>query len=175
MYKAYNDYELLYMVKEGDTVALDILLKKYELFIYKKVYSFFYHDESGDYFQEGVLCLYKAIETFDESYNKTFMRYFEVIINRHFINIYKKNKRYYEMLESYRNELLIEETENKIIEEDIKIIFKSSLEQKVYEMFYLNNKKVKEIAEELNLEVKQIYNAIYRIKSKLLDIYKEEK
>ena len=41
------------MVKEGDTVALDILLKKYERFIYKKVYSFFYYDESGDYFQEG--------------------------------------------------------------------------------------------------------------------------
>lgn len=175
MYKAYNDYELLYMVKEGDTVALDILLKKYERFIYKKVYAFFYHDEMGDYFQEGVLCLYKAIETFDDSYNKTFMRYFEVIINRHFINLHKKNKRYYEMLESYKNELLIEEAENKIFEESANIVFKSPLEQKVYEMFYLNNKKVKEIAEELKLESKQIYNAIYRIKSKLLDMYKEEK
>lgn len=175
MYKAYNDYELIYMVKEGDTVALDILLKKYERFIYKKVYSFFYHDELGDYFQEGVICLYKAIETFDESYNKTFMRYFEVIINRHFINIHKKNKRYYEMLETYKNELLIQEKEKKILEEEKEITFKSSLEQKVYELFYLNNKKVKEISEELNLEAKQIYNAIYRIKNKLLEIYKEEK
>ncbi len=174
MYKAYNDYELLYMVKEGDTVALDILLKKYERFIYKKVYSFFYHDESGDYFQEGVLCLYKAIETFDESYNKTFMRYFEVILTRHFINLHKKNKRYYEMLETYKNELLIEEKEKVILEEDTNISFKSSLEQKVYELHFLNNKKVKEICEELKLEPKQIYNAIYRIKNKLLDIYKDK-
>ena len=61
-----------------------------------------------------------------------------------------------------------------ILEENINISFKSSLEQKVYELHFLNNKKVKEICEELNLEAKQIYNAIYRIKNKLLDMYKDK-
>lgn len=173
MYKAYNDYELLYLVKEKDTVALDILLKKYERFIYKKVYSFFFHDD-GDYFQEGVLCLYKAIETFDDRYNKTFMRYFEVILTRHFINIYNKNKRYLQMIESCKQAFLVQETEEAMLEIPLeRPIFKSQTEQKIYELYYINNKKVKEISGLLNLNAKQIYNAIYRIKHKLLDIYQE--
>ncbi|MFA5720443.1 MAG: sigma-70 family RNA polymerase sigma factor [Acholeplasmataceae bacterium] len=172
MYKAYNDYELLYLVKEKDTVALNILLKKYERFIYKKVYTFFFHDD-GDYFQEGLLCLYKAIETFDDRFNKTFMRYFEVILNRHFINIYNKNKRYNEMIESCKNELMVEEEPSSEIEYINRPTFKSEIEQKVYELYYINNKKVKEISALLNLNAKQIYNAIYRIKHKLLDIYQE--
>ena len=172
MYRAYNDYELLYMVKQQATVALNILLKKYERFIYKKVYTFFF-DDDGDYFQEGVLCLYKAIETFDDRYNKTFMRYFEVILNRHFINIYHKNKRYYEMIESCKNAFLIEESLTEVEVERIKPTFKSEIEQQIYHLYYVNNKKVKEIALELKLSAKQIYNAIYRIKHKLLDIYQE--
>ena len=58
-YKAYNDYELLYLVNnQQDMVALDILLKKYEKFIYKKINSFFPRSKDvDDYYQEGLLSL----------------------------------------------------------------------------------------------------------------------
>lgn len=173
MYKAYNDYELLYMVKLQDTVALDILLRKYERYIYKKAYSFFYTDEDGDYFQEGILSLYRAIETFDDRYNKTFMRYFEVLIDRHFINLYNKQKRYLKAIETIKMELLIEEEQEEELEPTLIYEFKSYAEQTIYDLYFLKNLKVSLISKKTGLDSKQIYNAIYRIKQKILEVYKK--
>ena len=40
-YKAYNDYELIYMVQDQqDMMALDILFTKYDKFIHKKISQF---------------------------------------------------------------------------------------------------------------------------------------
>lgn len=173
MYKAYNDYELLYMVKLQDTVALDILLRKYERYIYKKVYSFFYTDEDGDYFQEGILSLYRAIETFDDRYNKTFMRYFEVLIDRHFINLYNKQKRYLKAIETIKMELLIEEEQEEVLEPTLMYEFKSHAEQTIYDLYFVKNLKVSLISKKTGLSSKQVYNAIYRIKQKILEVYKK--
>lgn len=172
MYKAYNDYELLYLVKEKhDHIALDILIKKYEKYIYKKIYSFFPREkEVDDYFQEGILCLYKAINSFDDQYNKTFMRYFEVLINRHLINIYHKNKREEEKLlmiinEAYVEEQTYNEPETNML--DIKIHFSSDVEQIIYQYYFVEGRKINHISDKLNMTKKQVYNAIYRVKQKI--------
>jgi len=169
--KRYNDYELLYMVKENHcSIALDILLKKYQNFIYKKIHSFFFYEKYyDDYFQEGVICLLKAINSFEEKYNKTFMRYFEVILIRHYSCLHQKNKREWHGLQALKDDFVIgEETSNSYHYEKIK--FKSKLEQDVYELYYLKNKTITKIAEILTLNSKQVYNAIYRIKRKLKKI-----
>ena len=171
-YKAYNDYELLYLVNnQQDMVAFDILLKKYEKFIYKKINSFFPRSKDiDDYYQEGLLSLYKAIRSFKDSYNKTFMRYFEVILDRCYINIYHKQKREKEQFFLYINECHIEEFYEPSLEDDITndIKFNNIREQKVYELYFLENKTINYISENLQLNKKQIYNTIYKIKKKLL-------
>ncbi len=167
-YKAYNDYELVYMVNENnDELAFNILLKKYQNYIYKKVHQFFfYENEIDDYFQEGIFCLVKAIQSFDQKYNKTFMRYFEVIINRHFINLHRNNKKLWQTYQNLKDTFVVEEQEQYYYDFD-KIKFKSAIEQKVYQYYYLEGKTIKFIEESLNLNSKQVYNAICRIKNKI--------
>jgi RNA polymerase sporulation-specific sigma factor len=74
IYKIMNDYELVYLIRtQKDSIAFDFLFQKYKKFIWK--YIHFMHieyKEQDDFFQEGILTLYKAVETFDESRNKTF-------------------------------------------------------------------------------------------------------
>lgn len=176
-YKGHNDYELLYMVNDhNDMVALDILLKKYEKYIYKLVHRFFYYEmEKDDYFQEGILVLYKAIKTFDDRYNKTFMRYFEVLISRHFINIYHKHKRESLSMVAFINELIIEESIPTNESYEVNMInptFKSKKEQIVFTYYFKENRSIQSITEQTGLNAKQIYNAIYRIRKKLSEEHK---
>lgn len=171
-YKAYNDYELLYQYKEKhDEVALKILIQKYEKFIYKKVYSFFsWEKDIDDYYQEGLLCLLRAIRSFKDEFNKTFMRYFEIIINRHFINLYHRDKRDQEKILMLLNEAEIEfqmaceEPEEKI---EINVSFNSRTEDLIYHYYFKEGKSVNFLIDNLKLTKKQVYNAIYRVKRKL--------
>lgn len=179
-YKAYNDYELLYLSKEeNDQVALEILIKKYTKFIYKKVISFFpYKYDVEDYFQEGLICLIKAVESFKDVYNKTFMRYFEVLLDRRFINIYHKNRREIEKYSLLINEAVVEQYINEPEEENeivINIKFSSEVEEIIYNYYFQEGKKVSYIVKQLNLTRKQVYNAIYRVKGKLTAELKKEK
>lgn len=179
-YKAYNDYELLYLVKErNNQKALEILIKKYEKYIYKKAISFFPREkELDDYYQEGVLCLYKAIDSFDDKYNKTFMRYFEVVLNRHYINMYHKNKRETEQTLMLVNEAIVNEQnfyEEKELSVELNVELGSKIEELVYLYYFQQGKSVNYLCETLELTRKQVYNAIYRVKQKLADQIKIKK
>lgn len=87
-----NDYELIYLVQNHrDGIALEYLFKKYKLLIWKYIHMYdvpYY--ERDDFLQEGYLMLNKAINLFDESKNKTFTRYFELILKRKFWALLKK-------------------------------------------------------------------------------------
>ena len=57
--------------------------------------------------QEGLIMLHKAVITFKPEFNKTFMRYFEVLLERKFINLLRKRQRKYfneEQVNSIRND-----------------------------------------------------------------------
>ena len=81
-----NDYELVYLIRfEQCQVALDFLYMKYSRFIWKQIHVLHVnHYEQDDFHQEGLLMLHKAVTTFNEAKNKTFMRYFDLILKRHF-------------------------------------------------------------------------------------------
>lgn len=179
-YKAYNDYELLYLFKERhDQIALEILIKKYEKFIYKRIISFFPRKKDlEDYYQEGLLALYRAINSFDDKYNKTFMRYFEVILNRHLINLYHKNKRDDEKTLMLINEATVEEQitiSRSNFQKEIDVTLGSRLEELIYLYYFLEGKSVNYLSEKLNLTKKQAYNGIYRVKQKVALQIKEKK
>ncbi len=171
LFQGLNDYEIIYLIKDGNELAYEIMFKKYECFIYKKIRDYgisnLYVDE---YLQEGLITLNKAIFKFDDSFNKSFMRFFELLLERHFINMLKRNKITYEEL----NENLFEANDN-VLEETVVYYqskmnfskFKSKIEQIVYKEYYLENWSIEHISEKYGIETPCIYNAIRRIKKKL--------
>ena len=158
-----NDYELIYLVQNHqDGIALEFLFDKYKLLIWKYIHQYevpYYERE--DFFQEGLIMLHKAVLRFDEAKNKTFTRYFELILKRRFWALLKK-------LPKYVIKEIPDISGGYIIEEEpvISIDLKSDLEKTIFKMYFLNQEKVKTISKKTGYTRKQIYNAIYRIKDK---------
>jgi RNA polymerase sporulation-specific sigma factor len=160
-----NDYEIIYMIKFNiDEHAFAFMLKKYEKFIWKKIHSMYVHeDEKHDFFQESMILLNKAIQTFDESYNKTFTRYFELILIRKLIALKKETKQYVLRESSFFYQL--ESPESK--KETRQFTFDDEKKQMVYQSYFENRRSIEYISQTLHLTKKQVYNIIYQIKQKI--------
>ena len=164
-----NDNWLIYLYKsENSEVALKALFEKYDRFIYKTIYSFYVPQiEVEDFHQEGLIVLMRAINSYNENYTKTFMRYFELILQREIIK--QKNKLHHDLHFDF-----IEEMESIIplyYDQDIlDISFKNPIEQFVYEQYFINGITLENIQKEKNLNKKQIYNIMYKIKEKLRNV-----
>jgi len=158
-----NDYELIYLIhSENDEAALDFMFKKYHKFIWKYIHLLDVETkEHDDLHQEGVLVLHRAIKTFDASRNKSFTRYFELILRRQLYHLKSSLPDYY----------LFDNTDfckgaSYIEEEPEFISLNSDLEKIVYEEYFLNRKPVSQITREHLYSKKQVYNTIFRIKEK---------
>jgi RNA polymerase sporulation-specific sigma factor len=163
MLRVMNDYELIYLIQsEHDELALNFMFEKYHKFIWKQVHLLSIESkERDDFHQEGILMLHKAIKTFKPEKNKCFMRYFELILKRHF----------YQLKRSIPDYFLYEHTDfckgvSYIEEEPLTLDLKSELEQIVYESYFKNRTSVLEISKRTQYTKKQIYNSIYRIREK---------
>lgn len=158
-----NDYELIYLIQtDGCEHALQFMYQKYQRFIWKQVHNLHLEQkEYDDFHQEGLLMLFKAIKTFNEHYKKSFTRYFELILKRHFYSLIRSLPRYmlYETTDFVKECVLMEE-------EIEYMTFESEIESVVHERYFINKESVKQIAYETKFQEKQIYNAIYRIKEK---------
>lgn len=159
-----NDYELLYLIRgENDHIALEYLYHKYERLIYKNIHLLHIdHIEHDDFVQEGFLMFYKAVQTFDESKNKTFTRYFELILKRHFYQLVHKIPPF------VYDEYIMHQQQSYYIEEDYTPFLEdcSLFEQEVFELYFIENKSVQYIQNFKKCSIKQVYNAIYRLKEK---------
>lgn len=164
-----NDYELVYLIKtQKDSIAFDFLFQKYQKFIWKIIHLIHIDQkEQDDFFQEGILTLYKAAQTFDESKNKTFTRYFELILKRHFYQLIYKLPKYllyedsnfmecFSYHETYDKEDFMENC--------------SDFEKEIFQLYFIEKQAVKRISNELSCEHKKVYNAIFRIKEKYKNV-----
>jgi len=106
--------------------------------------------------------LLRAIHTFDEFKNKTFTRYYELILKRHFYQIKRRIPKYME--DEYNFDLM----KSHYLEEDNSDFLEacSDFEQAVFQLYYVENKTIKFISELMGCSVKYVYNAIYRLKEK---------
>lgn len=89
-YKNYNDYELVYMVKE-DGYYSDILFKKYQPMIFKlsnKYYKEYknYGYEFDDFYQEALFAFYEALDSYDNSKDTLFYTFVVVCIERSLVS-----------------------------------------------------------------------------------------
>jgi len=93
-YKDINDYEVLYMIKENDEDAVELLYKKYKPVIDKKVYKWNsvlkkLGISSMDVRQELYLAFTKAVNKYSENNDTLFYTYVNILLDGHIKNVIK--------------------------------------------------------------------------------------
>lgn len=191
---ALEDEEIVDLVHNGESEALDYLIYKYRNFVRAKARSYFLIGaDKEDIVQEGMIGLYKAIRDFREDKLTSFKAFAELCITRQIITAIKTATRQKHIpLNSYISldkpiydeesdrtlmdilsgtkvldpeELIINQEELDHIEIKMAELL-SDLERKVLAL-YLDGQSYQEISEELNRHVKSIDNALQRVKRKL--------
>ena len=90
-YKKYNDYELIYMVREKDDLSYNVLFQKYTPIIkrialdYYKSYSTYGFD-LDDFIQEGYVGFQKAVRRYNENNKALFYTFAIICIHRTLIS-----------------------------------------------------------------------------------------
>ena len=166
----YNDYELLYLIHTGCEEALDVMFKKYQGLIVNTINSF--HIVSRmfeDFYQEGMMVLFKAIKYFREDKKMSFTNFFTLLLKHRYIDLLRLNEK------DFNNQILVEDPDilgvyvlnEETLEYEPDLEKLSGFEKEIYQMHFIDKKSITEIATELNLKEKQVYSARSRIKSKL--------
>ncbi|MGL4452389.1 MAG: RNA polymerase sporulation sigma factor SigH [Sarcina sp.] len=197
-----TDEEIALAAKEGNDVAQEYIIAKYEHFIKAKAKSYFLIGaDKEDIYQEGMIGLYKAIRDFKQEKVGAFKSFAELCITRQIITAIKTatrqkhiplntyvslNKPIYEedsertlldIIDGVKitdpETLLIGKEEVADIEEQIRKVL-SGLEMEVLNS-YLDGKSYQEIALDLDREAKSIDNALQRVKRKLERSFNEKK
>ncbi len=189
-----SDGEIIVIIHEGNTDALNFLIRKYQSFVRLKARSYFLiGGDREDIIQEGMIGLYKAIRDFKEDRLSSFKAFAELCITRQIITAIKTATRQKHIPlntsvsldkpvfdeESDRTLLdviagpVLDDPEGLMIhredfvqmEDEMNKVL-SSLEKQVLAL-YLDGQSYQEISEELNRQVKSVDNALQRIKRKL--------
>ena len=122
-YKKYNDYELIYLVRENDGTSRDILYEKYLPVLKSIAMEFyqrykFYGYEYEDFLQEAYISFEKAILQYHDNRGTIFYTFVDLCIRRGMITFCRnisnsnKNKPYYFFIDlddkaipDYRNDI----------------------------------------------------------------------
>lgn len=197
-YKIINDYELHYLIQERNEEAYELMFKKYKPLL-DKISRTYYQNykfqsiEFDDIYQEAMIGLSKAIDTYDENNTALFYSYALLFIKRNVEKFLKESTRYkhqvlnealsfqqeYGETNQTLEEFICKEeitTMNTAIDSELTkelIDFKYRLENKhawVYEL-RINNFSNKEIAQLLDIDYKSVDNSLRSIKEKYNKIY----
>lgn len=196
-YSELTDEQVISCVKEGDQKALSYILEKYKDLVNVKVSKYFMIGaEKEDIMQEGMIGLFKAIKSFDNTKQNSFKSFANICVERQLITAIKTSNRQKHMpLNSYlslnmaaydnndENSVeLIDTFDSKTVEDPLDTITKkeyyeeiqnvvnkslSKFEKQVLEQFIKGESYVS-IAQNLNSPVKSIDNAIQRIRKKAI-------
>ena len=193
-FKGKSDEEVVLEAQNGNNMAQEYLIAKYENFVKSKAKSYFLIGaDKEDIYQEGMIGFYKAIRDFKPDKFTSFKAFAEICVTRQIITAIKTatrqkhiplntyvslNKPIYEdesdrtlidVLSSIAisdpEELIISQEQLKFIEEEIAKVL-SELELEVLTS-YLDGKSYQEIASDLDRHEKSIDNALQRVKRKL--------
>ena len=166
----YNDNELLYLIREKEDEALEIMFLKYSPLIKSRISKFRLQKDFEDFYQEGLIALNLAISRYIDLYNKTFNKYFDLILQRKFIQILKKEtNNFYNVVYFDEINFIHEENTNYVNERKYQLGMLSDFEKNVFSFYSKDDLKAGEIADKLNIDVRRVYNALNRIKKKIRD------
>ena len=180
----YNDYELVYMIKENEE-ALEYLLKKYEPLFKKLAFSFaFKYKNRGldveDIIQHCRIILCRTIDMYNPNNDVLFYSYLVVCLKRGIINfvnrnMYKHTQYNYMEVEDYDNLdsfIDIYDAYENYVDYEVQtsiINFKNTLsflDANIFELRY-NGFTYKEISSLLGIEVKKVDNSLLKVRKKL--------
>src|SRR6201987_5618954 len=89
-----EDLQLVLRARNGDTGALDVLIRRYTGFVRLKASSYFLAGgDSEDLIQEGLIGLYKAVRDFSPE-KASFRSFAELCVTRQIITAIKTATRY---------------------------------------------------------------------------------
>lgn len=192
-YEHMKDEDIVEIARNGDSLALDYIIKKYKKFVIAKSSPYFLvGGERDDIIQEGMIGLFQAVRDYDRDKLTPFIYFVEMCIKRQIITAIKKatrkkhgplntyislNKTAYreeteisliEIIEENKvsdpMEVYINEEEFEKFEKKINSML-SELEFKVFR-HYLEGKTYEEISFDINKDTKCIDNALQRVKRK---------
>lgn len=194
----YSDEELIEKYHTGDERACDILLERYKNLVRKKAKAMFIAGgDSDDLIQEGMIGLYKAIRSYSEEKEASFMTFASMCINRQMCSaVSAANRKKHNPLNSYVSfyapvtgeegsetvisDILISEKEQNPEDIIIQQERADSIENKIYAQLsdfelqvikcYMKGDGYVEIASKLGKTPKSIDNALQRIKTKVLNV-----
>ncbi len=172
----YNDNELLYLIEEKSEEALEILQEKYLILIKTKIKEMkIPYDKRSDYLEEGLITLNKAVKTFDAKKTSSFYSYFTLLLSRRFIDLLRKRTRDSKIvLVDNLNDYVVD---NSIKEEFVfeEPLYLSNIEREIFKLKFIEGKTSKQIALELKLPIKKVYEATDRIKRKSKKVRNDDK
>ena len=197
-----EDLQLIMRARNGDSSALDFLIRRYTGFVRLKASSYFLAGgDSEDLIQEGLIGLYKAVRDFRADKETSFRSFAELCVTRQIITAIKTATRFkHAPLNQYVSfshtpagqdsdsdctlgDALpgpsVDEPSTCVIstEELQSLVFTlgtglSSLESDALRL-YLEGSSYEEMAEELGCDTKTIDNALQRVKRKILNHQRE--
>lgn len=195
-YELYRDEELISMYRKGDAGAVNVILERYKNLVRKKANAMYLvGGEKDDLIQEGMIGLYKAVTTFDETKETSFITFASLCINGQLMNVIKaSNAKKNTPLNSYISfdepagrsddnsdmrlvdtlvhdkeqnpEVIYIDRENAVKLEEKALAALSPLERKVITLL-MEGKDYVKIAHELDRPPKSIDNAIQRARNKI--------
>lgn len=161
-FASYNDFELLYLIKEGSELALNILYDKYYYLIRKIAKKYFpYGDKLDDLTQEGFLILNNCINKFDDRKPVLFYTFISICLNHRFSYLVNKG--------SYYDDYVVfnEKIHHKCTSYTSGYSFKSldifdDIDKKIYEECIIDGLSLKGFSNKYNISYSKVY---YRSKN----------
>lgn len=200
-YENLSDEELIEKIRLGDSEAQNFLLDKYKNLVNMKANRFFLiGGENDDVLQEGMIGLFKAIQSFDEEKNNSFKTFANLCIERQLISAIKTSNRQKHLplnssfslntsaFDENDDTSVLEVLDAKFVEDPLDTITKreyfedienkidqalSSFEKQVLNR-YIQGESYVDIAQKLDSPVKSVDNAIQRIRKKAIKCLNDE-
>lgn len=194
-YNAMSDEELISLVKSDDKYALDFIIEKYKDLVNMKVGKYFIIGaEREDIIQEGMIGLFKAIQSFNPDKQNSFKTFANMCVERQLITAIKTSNRQKHMpLNSYlslntaaydddEDTSVLEVFDSHMTEDPLDTITKKEYYKRVEDAIdkslsdfekqvlarFIRGESYVTIAEKLDTQVKSVDNAIQRIRKKAI-------
>jgi RNA polymerase sporulation-specific sigma factor len=194
-----EDLQLVLKARNGDSVAMDALIRRYTGFVRLKASSYFLAGgDNDDLLQEGLIGLYKAVRDFRADKETSFRSFAELCVTRQIITAIKTATRFkHTPLNTYVSFSHTPAGEGEctlgdalpgpaVQEPPLVVISTEELQSLVFSLgaglssleadalrLYLEGSSYEEMAELLGCDTKTIDNALQRVKRKILAHQKE--
>ena len=199
-YNSMSDEELISLVKSDDKYALDFIIEKYRDLVNMKVGKYFIIGaEKEDIIQEGMIGLFKAIQSFNPDKQNSFKTFANMCIERQLITAIKTSNRQKNIpLNSYlslntaaydddEDTTVLEVFNSHLTEDPLDTITKKEYYKRVEDAidkslsdfekqvlkYYKRGDSYANIAAKLDSKVKSVDTAIQRIRKKAAKIKNE--